>query len=151
MVEIQEIEHLHRHRDSSSNRFPEQDLGALKSAVQDVPDEIFHETTKGDEVLLDSEIASRLDDYITGDGEEYELWNRFGHSVDLYNPDRNIAVEIEKTEKKLIWKNLIKFSRGPEQESDKRIDFGCVIVPVNYPGGGTFSGTRQTLLSSQVR
>jgi hypothetical protein len=136
MVEIEGVEYLHRHQDNSPDRFPEQELNALRSAVQGVPDEIFHETTKGDEVPLDSEVASRLEDYITGDGVEYELWSRFGRSVDLYNPARNIAVEIEKTEKKLVWKNLIKFSRGLDQESDERIDFGCVIVPVNYPGGG---------------
>jgi aromatic ring-opening dioxygenase LigB subunit len=136
MVRIEGVAHLHEHQDSSSTHFPEQELKKIKSSVRKVGDDIFHETVKGEEVPLDSEVASKLEDYVTGDGEEYELWDRFGRSVDLYNPDRNIAVEIEKTEKKLIWKNLIKFSRGPEQEADERIDFGCVIVPVNYPGGG---------------
>jgi len=67
---------------------------------------------------------------------EYKVWDKFRRSVDLYNPNKRIAVEIEKIKKKLIWKNLIKFSRGPEQDSDDCIDFGCIIVPTNYLGGG---------------
>jgi len=30
---------------------------------------------------------------------EYEVWDKFRRSVDLYNPNKRIAVEIEKIEK----------------------------------------------------
>lgn len=136
MVDVEGRRYLHEFREGDSGRFPEDELDKLTSAVEAVDESTFHDTRKGREVDLDREIAASLDEYVSGPNTEYQLWRDFKMSVDLYNPDSQIAVEIEKTEKKLVWKNLIKFSRGKHHDSDKEIDFGCIVVPVNYPGGG---------------
>jgi hypothetical protein len=136
MVDVEALACLHESREGDSGRFPEDELDKLTSAVEAVDESTFHDTRKGREVNFDREIASSLNGYVSGPNTEYQLWRDFKMSVDLYNPDSQIAVEIEKTEKKLVWKNLIKFSRGKTHESDGQIEFGCIIVPVNYPGGG---------------
>jgi len=103
------------------------ELSKLKSAVEAVEDDVFLET-ESSQIRLDEEMASHLDSYAPEGKTEHRLWDESKHSVDLYNPGEKIAVEIEKTEQKNIWKNLIKFSRGNEVG----IDYGCVVVPENY-------------------
>lgn len=136
MVDIEEVAYLHEYQERNPGCFPEKELDKITSAIESVSESVFHETPKRREVPLDPAIASHLGGYVSGRNTEYRLWSDFDYSVDIYNPDERIAVEIEKTERKLVWKNLIKFSRGPEQDSDERVDFGCIVVPVNYPGGG---------------
>lgn len=146
MVNVEGVACLHEFRKGGTVCFPEDELNKLKSAIEAVDADIFHDTPKGEQVPLDSHIASGLDEYLSDEQTEYQLWDKFGLSVDLYNPEKHIAVEIEKTEQKWVWKNLIKFSRGMEQDTDKQVDFGCIIVPVNYPGGGNiFSHAKNAL------
>lgn len=128
MVEVVGTKFLHEYREDTNRHFPEEELSKLKSAIETVNDDIFIESGSGDEIKLDEKMASRLDKYASGQKTEYQLWEDSNHSVDLYNPDKRIAVEIEKTEQKNIWKDLIKFSRG----SDDQIEYGCAILPENY-------------------
>lgn len=132
MVEIVDEKHLHEYRGGDQERFPSEELSNIKSAIETVDDSIFLETESGQEIPFDDEVATHLDLYSSGGTTEHRLWRNSNHSVDLYNPDRKIAVEIEKTEKKNIWKNLIKFSRGSVGEYERQIEYGCVVVPVNY-------------------
>jgi len=128
MVSVVGVRFLHEYRDDTTEHFPETELSKLRSAIEAVEDSVFLETESQSEVPLDEEMASRLDSYAPGGMTEHQLWDNSSHSVDLYDPNGKIAVEVEKTEQKNIWKNLIKFSRGKEGG----IDHGCVVVPVNY-------------------
>lgn len=67
-----------------------------------------------------------------------KLWKEdgFEHTVDLYHAQERIAIEVEKTERKYIWRDIAKFSRGGKTYTDgtEKIKFGCLVVPVNYRG-----------------
>ena len=128
MVSIAGVRCLHEYRDEGTRQFPEAELARLKSAIEAVEASEFIETESGNEVGLDDELATRLDEYAPDGKTEHQLWDASKHSVDLYNPNEKIAVEVEKTEQKNVWKNLIKFSRGDAG----KIDYGCVVVPENY-------------------
>lgn len=128
MVSVVGIQLLHEYRGDSTQHFPETELAKLKSAIEAVEEEVFLETESSNEVEIDEVMATCLDSYAPEGKTEHQLWDESNHSVDLYNPETRIAVEIEKTEQKNIWKNLIKLSRGKEGE----IDYGCVVVPENY-------------------
>ncbi|MFB6186546.1 MAG: hypothetical protein ABEI86_06740 [Halobacteriaceae archaeon] len=128
MVSTLGVRYLHEYRDDVTPHFPETELSRIKSAIEAVEESVFVETASKKEVSLDEEIASLLGSYAPEGKTEHHLWKNSSHSVDLYNPEEKIAVEIEKTEQKNIWKNLIKFFRGKEVG----IDYGCVVVPENY-------------------
>lgn len=128
MVSVVGVRFLHEYGDDTTRRFPETELSELRFAIESVDDGVFLETERGGEVGLDEEIASHLNSYAPEGKTEHHLWADSNHSVDLYNSSEKIAVEIEKTEQKNIWKNLIKFSRGNEGG----INYGCVVVPENY-------------------
>jgi len=142
MVSVIGSRALHEYSNNSPGDFPESELSKLRSAIEAVEDSVFLEAESGSEVPLDEELASHLDSYAPGGKTEHQLWDNSNHSVDLYNPNAKIAVEIEKTEQKNIWKNLIKFSRGKEGG----IDYGCVVVPDNY---STSRGERDLFAHAQ--
>jgi len=60
----------------------------------------------------------------------------FNYSVDLYDADVRIAIEVEKSERKNVSDDLLKFQKGYRTQKDSRpkIEFGCLILPVNYLG-----------------
>ena len=60
----------------------------------------------------------------------------FNYSVDLYDADARIAIEVEKSERKNVSDDLLKFQKGYRTQKDNRpkIEFGCLVVPVNYLG-----------------
>lgn len=106
--------------------FPETELVKIKSAIEQVPATVFEDSAAGDEVnLLDMSMADRLPEY------EYEgpyegnaacqLWseNGYGYSVDFYHPEHQIAIEVEKSERKYLWKDLVKFSRGDKDRAGR--------------------------------
>ncbi|MFP9192148.1 hypothetical protein ACLI4Q_10895 [Natrialbaceae archaeon A-CW1-1] len=128
MVSVVGVRFLHEYRDDPPQHFPDTELTKLRSAIEAVDESVFFETGSKNEVKLDEEMASHLNSYAPKGKTEHQLWDESNHSVDLYNVNERIAVEIEKTEQKNIWKNLIKFSRGKEGG----IDYGCVVVPENY-------------------
>jgi len=63
--------------------------------------------------------------------EERRFRIKRGYKVDIYHPKRKIAIEIEKTEVKNVWKDLIKFSLGNRKGLIKH---GVLIVPKEYKG-----------------
>lgn len=132
MVSVVGVRFLHDYREDATRHFPKPELSKFRSAIEAVDRRVFIETGSEKEVSLDEEMASHLDSYSSEGKTEHQLWEKSNHSVDLYNPNTQIAVEIEKTEQKNIWKNLIKLSRGKEVG----IDYGCVVVPENYSTSG---------------
>lgn len=142
MVTVVGVRFLHEYRDDTTPHFPEMELSRLKSAIEAVEDGVFLEAEPNSEVSFDEELASSLDSYAPGGKTEHQLWDQSNHSVDLYNPDEKIAVEIEKTEQKNIWKNLVKLARG----NSGGIDYGCVVVPENY---STSRGERDLFAHAQ--
>lgn len=60
----------------------------------------------------------------------------FNYSVDLYDANARIAIEVEKSERKNVSDDLLKFQKGYRTQKDGRpkIEFGCLVVPVNYLG-----------------
>lgn len=142
----------------SSRKFPNEEQQALEAAIENVPRSIFEDSQNGQEVRkFDGFLAEELPAYEhehdsdSGRNPECKLWKKeegFDHSVDLYNPEKRIAIEIEKSERKRVSDDLIKFNKGGKTQRGKRkkIEFGCIIVPVNYRGSGNiFSGTMKTL------
>lgn len=63
--------------------------------------------------------------------EEPRFRIKRGYKVDIYHPKQKIAIEIEKTEVKNVWKDLIKFSLGNRKGLIKH---GVLIVPKEYKG-----------------
>ncbi|MCG1004988.1 hypothetical protein LQ368_16370 [Halobacterium noricense] len=67
-----------------------------------------------------------------------KLWSHqeFNYSVDLYDADARIVMEVEKSERKNGSDDLLKFQKGYRIQKDGRpkIEFGCLIVPMNYLG-----------------
>lgn len=65
--------------------------------------------------------------------EEGRFRIKRGFMVDIYHPKRKMAVEIEKSEVKNVWKDLIKFSIGNKKGL---IKYGVLICPKLYSGKG---------------
>lgn len=133
-------------RQSKYRTFPENDFQEIRSAVERVSPEIFHGGSKGIEIRqLDALIAENLRGYEhehDGNGRNplCKLWENegFDHSVDLYHPEKRIAIEIEKSERKRVSDDILKFIKGgkTQKANRKKIEFGCLIVPTNYRGSG---------------
>jgi hypothetical protein len=72
----------------------------------------------------------------------------FDHSVDLYHPEKHIAIEMEKSERKRVSDDLLKFINGGQTYRKKghKIEFGALIVPTNYRGSGNIFGSVATTL-----
>lgn len=126
-----------------SGVFPEPHRQEIRSAVESIPQSVFFDTPKGREVKeFDRRIAENLSDYEfvdareVGDNPNCQLWSNrdFDHSVDLYHPEDRIAIEIEKSERKTVSFDILKFIRGgkTQRDGEKKIRFGCMVVPVNY-------------------
>jgi hypothetical protein len=107
---------------------------------------VFEDSKSGRELkAFDAQIATTLGEYEHEHGGEEgrrnpacKLWGNsgFDYSVDLYNPEERIAIEIEKSERKRVSDDILKFIKGGKTQKDnrKKIEFGCLIVPVNYLG-----------------
>jgi hypothetical protein len=72
---------------------------------------------------------------------EYPLFmvGGYRYAVDIYHPQKKIAIEIEKSETKLVWKILCKFIVGARQH---KIDHAILIVPLRYRGKRKKTPTR---------
>lgn len=153
MVTVEKTGFLSDIRSQSTYReFPEDEFQEIKSALEAVPDEIFQENAKGNEIKrLDAIVAEHLPGYehehdsTNGRNAVCKLWENegFDHSVDLYNPEKRIAIEIEKSERKRVSDDILKFIKGGKTQKAKRkkIEFGCLIVPTNYRGSGDLFGS----------
>lgn len=148
MVKVAKTGFLSGIRDQSTYReFPREDFEEIRSAVEGVPTEIFGDSAGGSEIRqMDAVIAENLPEYEFEHGGDRgrnpacKLWSNegFDHSVDLYHPEKRLAIEIEKTERKRVSDDILKFIKGGKTQKDNRqkIEFGCLIVPTNYRDSG---------------
>ena len=146
MVVVEEVTRLSERRtQTSSEAFPDEPLASIRAAVEAVPDDVFDGSTKHTEVGgFDAAIADGLPQYeyegaaAGGFNPNCKLWSHLGfnYSVDLYDADTRIAIEVEKSERKNVSDDLLKFQKGYRTQKDGRpkIEFGCLVVPVNYLG-----------------
>ena len=146
MVVVEEVTKLSERRaQTSSEAFPDDALASIRSAVEAVPASVFDGSTKHTEVGgFDAAIADGLSQYeyegdaAGGYNPNCKLWSHqgFNYSVDLYDADARIAIEVEKSERKNVSDDLLKFQKGYRTQKDGRpkIEFGCLVVPVNYLG-----------------
>jgi len=146
MVVVEEGTKLSERRtQTSSEVFPDDSLASIREAVEAVPASVFDGSTKHTEVGgFDAAIADRLSQYeyegnaAGGFNPNCKLWSHqgFNYSVDLYDADARIAIEVEKSERKNVSDDLLKFQKGYRTKKDGRpkIEFGCLVVPVNYLG-----------------
>lgn len=146
MVVVENVTRLsERRRQTSSAQFLEEALKTIRASVEQVPDSLFEGTTKAREIsAFDAQIAENLQGYEYegsrkgGYNPNCKLWKHLGfdYSVDLYHGDERIAIEVEKSERKSISDDLLKFQKGYRTKEDGRpkIEFGCLVVPVNYRG-----------------
>lgn len=129
----------------SSREFPEDEVAKIRAAVRDVPASLFHDGTKGVELRrFDAVLAETLPSYEhehAGEGGRNpacKLWANegFDHSVDLYHPEKRVAVEVEKSERKRVSDDILKFIKGgkTQRANRQKIEFGCLVVPTNYQG-----------------
>lgn len=119
MVIVEETTQLSERRTQTSSAvFPDDAFQSIRAAVEAVPASVFEDTTKRDEITaFDSGISDELPQYeydgdaTSGHNPSCELWTHLGfkYSVDLYNGDERIAIEVEKTKKKNVSDDLIKF------------------------------------------
>lgn len=152
MVKIIGTHQLSEFREDSENIFPEPELSGIQQAIEAVSESVLLESDSGDEVTaFDEVVAQNLPRYSTEGSQECMLWadDDLRHKVDLYHKEKRIAIELEKSEKKYVWKDLVKFGRGgATYDGDRRqIEYGCLIVPDYYLSKRrpVFSGTRQML------
>jgi len=151
MVEIIGEHRLSEFQDGIEERaFPPDELSRIRQAIESVPKDVFFESKSGLEVReFDRGIGQSLPEYSLEDSDQCVLWqeDKFSHSVDLYHPEKRIAIELEKSERKYVWKDLAKFGRGAHTEADGRntVEYGCLVVPDYYSGSAVFSGTRKML------
>ena len=146
MVVVEEVTKLSERRaQTSSEAFPDDALASIRQAVNTVPATVFDGSTKHTEVGgFDATIADGLSQYeyegdaAGGFNPNCKLWSHLGfnYSVDLYDADARIAIEVEKSERKNVSDDLLKFQKGYRTQKDSRpkIEFGCLVVPVNYLG-----------------
>jgi len=146
MVVVEEVTKLSERRNqTSSEAFPDEALASIRAAVEAVPDDVFDGSTKHTEVGgFDAAIADGLPQYESegaaagGFNPNCKLWSHqgFNYSVDLYDADARIAIEVEKSERKNVSDDLLKFQKGYRTQKDNRpkIEFGCLVVPLNYIG-----------------
>lgn len=152
MVDIVGTHSLSEFREDTRCSFPETDFLEIRQAVEAVPESVIRESDSGDEVKeFDELVGQNLPQYSTEGSRECQLWAEegFGHKVDLYNNQKRIAIELEKSEKKYAWKDFVKFGRGGSTYDGDRnkIEYGCLVVPDYYLSRKrpVFSGTRQML------
>lgn len=158
MVTVEQTGFLSDIRSQSTYRsFPVDEFNRIRDAIEAIPDDTFDGNNSGQEIrALDAHIAENLPGYEhehhegTGRNPLCKLWadDGFNHSVDLYHPEERIAIEIEKSERKRLSDDILKFIKGGKTQRDtrKKIEFGCLIVPVNYRGSGNiFAGAMTTL------
>jgi hypothetical protein len=91
--------------------FPDDEFREIRSALSAVPPDLSRETSSGTEIKqLDAAVADGLRGYEhehdseNGRNSACKLWMNegFNHSVDLYHPEKRIAIEIEKSERKRL-------------------------------------------------
>jgi len=152
MVDIVGTHRLSEFNEEAMCSFPEPELSEIRQAIATVPESVLLESDSGDEVTeFDNIVAQNLSQYSTEGSGECRLWaeDGFQHSVDLYHKQKRIAIELEKSEKKYAWKDLVKFGRGGSTyDSDrKKVEYGCLVVPDYYLSKKrpVFSGTRKIL------
>lgn len=158
MIEVEHVGFLSEIRGQTKYRtFPSDEFEVIKTAVEDVSESVFLNADSGTELkLFDKNIAHRLDDYhhehdhSNGRNPSCKLWESdgFDYSVDLYHQEKRIAIEIEKSERKRISDDILKFIKGgkTQRSNRKKIEFGCLIVPVNYRSSGNlFKESMRTL------
>jgi hypothetical protein len=151
MVDIVGTHRLSEFREPPHGQsFPEDELSRIQQAIESVPDSAFLNSSSGKEVVtFDEVIAQNLPNYSTEGSEACMLWaeDGFRHSVDLYHPEKRIAIELEKSEAKYVWRDFVKFGRGAHTTKAGRntIEFGCLVVPEYYSNRPVFSGTRKML------
>jgi hypothetical protein len=146
MVVVEDVTRLSERRNqTSSETFPDEALASIRSAVETVPASVFDGSTKHTEIgAFDAAIADGLPQYeyegdaAGGYNPNCKLWSHLGfnYSVDLYDAADRIAIEVEKSERKTVSDDLLKFQKGYRTKKNGRskIEFGCLFVPVNYLG-----------------
>lgn len=67
------------------------------------------------------------------DGDELGniLGKNSGHRFDIYNWDKKVAIEIEESEVKYLWKDFVKLSIGSRKG---RVQYAILICPMHYKG-----------------
>lgn len=146
MVVVEYVTRLSERRtQTTSETFPDAALASIRSAVEAVPASVFDGSTKHREISgFDAAIADGLPQYeyegdaTGGYNPNCKLWAHLGfdYSVDLYHAADRIAIEVEKSKRKNVSDDLLKFQKGYRTQKDGRpkIEFGCLVVPVNYRG-----------------
>ncbi|MFC4248066.1 hypothetical protein ACFOZ7_14135 [Natribaculum luteum] len=146
MVVVEQVIRLSERRtQTTSEMFPDDALASIRSAVEAVPTSVFDGSAKHTEIgAFDAAIADCLPQYeyegdaAGGYNPNCKLWSHLGfnYSVDLYDADTRIAIEVEKSKRKNVSDDLLKFQKGYRTQKDSRpkIEFGCLVVPVNYRG-----------------
>lgn len=97
-------------------------------------------TVKGESKTFDEDLLSLLREKDSGycRKTEHPIFKKYGFRVDIYHLGKKIAIEIEKSETKLIWKILCKFSLGAKRG---KIKHAILIVPMEYWGRNKKSPT----------
>ena len=90
---------------------------------------------------FDAELLRRLRELDAGyaNRNEFPIYTRHGYQVDIYHPRKRIAIEVEKSEVKLVWKILAKFSVATRLG---RVRYAILITPKRYYGKAMKTPTR---------
>ena len=97
---------------------------------------------------LDSDLLKKLleRDNTYSPKNEIPIFAKTGHKIDIYNKPKKIAIEIEKSEVKYVWKLMCKFSIGSRKGL---IDYAILVVPVKYRGRGSMKKSSDIFAQSK--
>jgi len=117
-------------------------ISALKAVLETyderLDERLLEELKKRDEEFLGLEVPIFRD-------ARFRL--KHGYTVDIYQPKRKIAIEIEKTEVKNIWKDLVKLSIANKK---KLVRYGVIICPKQYRGKGEKVHTSPYIMAKEI-
>jgi len=120
MVEIAKIEL----RKSSDRSELEKILENIKKALLNTPKDL-----KSFEVEFLRNLRVADSGYL--EKTEVPVFRKYDYRFDCYNPEKKIAIEIEKTEAKYVWRILCKFSIGARKG---KVNYAILICPIEYWG-----------------
>lgn len=110
-------------------QFPRDEITRITDAMK----RIRLETQKEIQDSLDRVLAEELSSsgYVSGT-EVCQFWlPEFRHSVDIYNPEKKIAIEVEKAEKKRVVHDILKLINGSNTFVPK-VRYGVLVLPQFY-------------------
>jgi len=136
-VKITQVKTLHDLGFKKERQFPKEEKDKIVKAVENIQFKDFNSYSKNFEKELAKELGSNF-------CINSPIFEGNKHSLDFYNPELKIGIEIEKTKTTTLLLNVIKLIVGYKNE---KIDFGVLMFPDKYRNKTTPEGHQDKFLN----